>query len=191
MDKPTLVKSDVEIEGRVLSALSLAKVPVSLCQLNYVSQLDEWQLVIATSWYDSRGPRQAYSRVIEALEEAGVYQDVPIRRLFLKSPEDPTVKALEQELKSVSEGSVHIVQYGKAANGNRYSVIFAPYTGSGGAVPSRRFANREDLRRFLENDLYISRSSIDEALIELSRKASTSIFNVQLTRKDARRLGVA
>ncbi len=191
MDKATLVKSDLEMEGSVLSALSLAKVPVTLCQLNYVPQLDEWQLVIATPWYDTKGPRQAYARVIEVLQEAGIYQDVPIRRVFLKSPEDPSVKALERDLRGITEGAVHIVQYSKAPSNSRYSVIFAPYTGTGGAVPSRRFTNPEQLRHFLENDLYISRSSVDEALSELNRKASASILSVQLTRKDARRLGIA
>jgi len=190
VDKATLVKSDLETEGRVLSALSLAKVPVTLCQLSYVPRLDEWQLVIATPWYDTKGPHETYSRVIEILQEAGIYEEVPIRRVFLKSPQDLTVKALEQEVRVKTEGAIHIVQYGKTSRGDRYSVIFSPFAGPGGAVPSRRFVGADQLRAFLERDLHISRSSVDDALSELDRKLSASIFHVQLTRKEVRKLGL-
>ena len=190
MDKTALVRSDLEIEGQVLAALSIARVPVSLCQLNYVPQLDEWQLVIATPWYDTRGPRQAYSRVIEILQKAGIYEEVPIRRVFLQSPSDPTVKILEKDIVNKAEGTVHVVRYGQNNHSTYYSVIFTPFAGPGGAVPSRRFVGVEQLRIFLEKDLYISRSSVEEALSELNHKPSTLIFPVQLTRKELRRLGL-
>jgi hypothetical protein len=189
VDKATLVRSDLEIEGRVLAALSLARIPVTLCDLNYVPQLDEWQVVIATPWHDTKGPRETYARVIKALQEAAIYDQVPIRRIFLKSPDDPLVKSLEREIMAKSEGAVHILAENRNANTERrYSVIFAPFAGPGGAVPSRRFVGEDSLRGFLENDLYISRSSIDEAISELHRKGSTSLFNVQLTRKELRKL---
>ncbi len=190
MDKATLVKSDLEIEGRVLAALSSAKIPVTLSDLTYVPQLGEWQLIVATPWYDSKGPRESYTRVIKAFQNAGIYEDIPIRRLFLKSPADPLVKALERDVKIRTEGTIHIVRSSKA-QGYSYAVTFAPFTGPGGVVPARRFAGSDDLRSFLEDDLYISPSSIDEALLELERKGSASIFNVQLTRKELRKLSLA
>jgi hypothetical protein len=189
MDKTALVRSDLEIEGRVLAALSKAKIPVTLCDLNYVEPLQEWQLVIATPWYDSRGPRKSYDRVFQALQDAGIYKDVPIRRLSVTSPADPLVKALERDVK-LRTGTIHIVRSNKA-QGYSYAVTFAPFTGPGGVVPARRFAGSDDLRSFLEDDLYISPSSIDEALLELERKGSASIFNVQLTRKELRKLSLA
>lgn len=190
MDKATLVRRDLEIEGRVLSALSLAKIPLTLSDLNYVPQLDEWQLVIATPWFDSKGPRESYSRVIKALQNAGIYEAVPIGRLFLKSPADPLVKTLERDVKLRTEGTIHIVR-SKKAQGYSYAVTFAPFTGPGGAVPARRFAHIDDLRFFLEDELYISRSSVDEALREIERKSSASIFSVQLTRKELKKLALA
>jgi hypothetical protein len=190
VDKATLVRRDLEIEGRVLSALSLAKIPLTLSDLNYVPQLDEWQLVIATPWFDSKGPRESYSRVIKALQNAGIYEDVPIGRLFLKSPADPLVKTLERDVKLRTEGTIHIVR-SKKAQGYSYAATFAPFTGPGGAVPARRFAHIDDLRFFLEDDLYISRSSVDEALREMERKNSVSIFSVQLTRKELKKLALA
>jgi hypothetical protein len=188
VDKATLIRNDLEIEGRVLAALSLAKIPITLSDLNYVPQLDEWQFIIATPWYDSKGPRESYTRVFKALQDAGVYEDIPTRRLFLKSPTDPLVKALERDLKHKTEGSVHILGDKKFHAQRPYAVIFAPYSGPGGAVPARVFQDLNGLRSFLEDELYISRSSVDETLSELGRRGSASIFNVQLTRRELKRL---
>ena len=188
MDKATLVMNDLQIEVRVLAALSLAKIPLTLCDLSYVPQLGEWQLVIATPLYDTKGPHEANSRVVKALQDAGIYEDVPIRRLFVKSPEDPFVKSLEQDTKLKREGGIHILGDKKR---NTFAVFFAPFVGPGGAVPALHFVGEGKLREFLENDLHLSRSSVDEALSELERKGDASIFNVQLTRKEVKKLGLA
>lgn len=190
MDKKTLVRSDQDIEGLVLGALSRAKIPVTLCDWNYDPDLDEWQLILATPWHDSKGPREANSRVIKALQEAGIYQDVPIRRLFVKSPDDPLVQALQQEVKERTEGVIHISDYNGPSGSKGYFVIFAPFAGEGGAVPSRRLSGLEELSEFLAKRLHIQPSSIAEALAELSRRGSTSI-HVQLTTREAKKLGLA
>ena len=189
MDKTTLVRSDLDTQGRVLNALSQAKIPASLVDLNYVPQLDEWQLVIATRLYDEKGPQEAYSRVIKALQDVGIYEFIPIRRVFLKSPLDPSVKALEAEVKIKTEGEIYIFAVG--ARTAHYSVIFAPFAGPGGAVPSRRFDGLNNLQIFLEDDVGVSRSSVDEAVDELERNGSASIFRVQLTRREAKKIGLA
>ena len=71
MDQATLVKQDRLIEAQVLDALDRASIPVTLCEWNYVPQLEEWQLIIATPWYDSKRPRTAYRAVVDAFEKAG------------------------------------------------------------------------------------------------------------------------
>ncbi len=193
MDKATLVRSDLEIEGRVLEALSRVKIPVTLVDWNYVSEIDEWQLVVATPWYDSKGPLEAISRVIEALQDAGIYKEVPMLRLYVLSPSDSLVKTLQQEVKVRTEGAIHIVGHdrNRLDHEKQYSVVFAPFSGPGGAVPARRIAGLEGLRKFLEGRLHIGKTSVDEALLELRRKGHTSIFNVQLTNREAKRLGMA
>lgn len=190
MDKAALVGEDRETERLVLGVLTRAKIPVTLFDWDYVGELDEWQLVIATPWYDSKGPREAYSRIIKALEDAGVYRDVPISRVFVKSPEDPLVKALEREVKERREGAIHILG-DKGPHKKQYTVIFAPFTGRGGFVPARHLSGLEELREFLDRRLHIQRSSVEEALAQLARKGSASIFNVQLTSREAKRLGLA
>lgn len=174
-----------------MEALSRTKIPVTLCDWNYDPELDEWQLILATPWYDSKGPLQANSLVIKALQDAGIYQDAPIRRLSIRSPEDPLVKDLQHEAKERTEGSIHIVDYSSPSGNDEYSVIFAPYTGPGGAVPAKRLSGREELRKFLKNRLHIWPAVVDEALAELARKGNASIPQVQLTTREARRLGLA
>lgn len=191
MDKTALVRGDLEIGGLVLEALSRAKIPVTLCDWNFVPELDEWQLVIATPWYDSKGPREAYSRVIEALQDAEIYQHVPMRRVFVRGPEDPLVKALEREVKEWREGAVHILGDTGPQQKKHYAVIFAPFTGPGGAVPAKRLSGLEELREFLGNRLHIQRSSVDEAVAEVTRKGNASIPHVRLTPREAKRLGLA
>ena len=106
MDQEVLVRSDIEIRGRILDALNRTGIPVTLCEWQYVPQLGEWQLIVATPWYDGRGPRVTYDRIIKALQQMGVYEDVPLRRVFLKSPSDPIVKQLEIEVKNKTEGVI-------------------------------------------------------------------------------------
>jgi hypothetical protein len=182
-----VVKSDLDTQGRVLNALSQAKIPASLVDLDYVPQLDEWQLVIATRLYDDKGPQEAYSRVIKALA-VGIYEEIPIRRVFLKSPSDPSVKALEAEVKLKTEGEIYI--FVASAERYSYSVIFAPFSGPGGAIPSRRFDELNLLQTFLEDEVGVSRSFVADAIDELKRKGSASIFHVQLTRRKAKKLGL-
>lgn len=192
MDKATLVTKDHQILGLVQEALSRAKIPVTLVDWNYVSEIEEWHLVIATPLYDSKGPLAAVSRVIEALQRAGIYQEVPLLRLSVLSPNDAVVKALQRELKVRTEGTIAIVdmERDKLNHNKLYSVIFAPYTGPGGPVPARHLTGTEELRKFLEERLHIRKTAVEEALPELVRKGRVFIPNVQLTIKEAKRLGL-
>lgn len=191
VDQATLVKSDQDIEGRVMLALSRARIPVTLVDWTYVPQLDEWQLVIATLWHETKGPREAYLRIIAALQSEGIYEDVPIRRVFVRSPEDPFVKALEQEIRLRTEGVVFIDDHSSSGAMKEYSLVFAPFAGRRGAVPTVRRHGKEELRAFLENRLHIPRSRIEEAFLELDRKGRTFIPHVELTARQVRNLGFA
>lgn len=190
MDKATLVRKDVEVEGLVTGALSRQGVPINLVDWQYVPQLDEWQLVIATPLYDKYGPRNANAAVVTALQRERVYTEIPMRRIFVKSPQDPSVRALEKEARTLTEGTMHIVNFGTATSGD-YSVTYTPYAGRGGPIPGRRFRTLEDLRPFLEDELFIRPSTVEEAFSELQRIRSTSISNVSLTLRQAKKLGLA
>jgi len=139
MDQAVLVKSDRDIEARVLDALSRVRMPVTLLEWNYVPQLEEWQLILATPWHDSKGPRTTYQALVDALEKAGIYEQVPMRRVFVRSPNDPLVKALVQEAKDQTEGRVYILKHGDG-----YSLVFPAAIGivaGGGPIARRSFSS--------------------------------------------------
>jgi len=188
-----LVRSDIEVEGLVLDALSRARVPVTLCVWNYIPQLEEWQLVVASPWVDTRGPHEANGRILEALSDAGVYQSIPIRRLLVLSPQDPTARALERDVRVKTEGAIHIIREDQnhPTLGARYSVIFAPFAGPGGAIPAKKVFGDDLLRQFLGSQIGIPQTLIDDAIGELARKGNASIFHVQLTNREAKKLGLA
>lgn len=190
MDQTSLVNSDIEIEGKVISALSRAQIPVTAVDWNWVSQLDESQLIVVTPLVDTRGPRETYARILEALSVAGVYQSIPIRKLFVKSPDDPVAQKLIEELKRTSEGSIHIVSNPIANGGVQYGVVFAPYVGSGGPIPSQRLVGDAQLRVFLEKRLGIDPFVVNQTLAELAYRPSANIPHVRLSFRQARKLNL-
>jgi hypothetical protein len=185
MDQTLLVKNDRDVGAQVMEALSGSAIPVTLCEWNYVPQLEEWQLIIATPWYDSKGPRTTYRALVDALQKTGVYERVPMRRVFIRSPEDPLVKTLQREAKEQHQGSVHVLKHG-----SEYSLIFPPFYGAGGSVSARRFSSIEDLKQFLTDDLHLRRNSIDEAVDEIRRSGAGSIYPVTMTGRQAKKLGL-
>lgn len=190
MDQETLVETDVALAGRMLDALSRSPMPVSFFDWHYVPQLEEWQLLIATPWYDSKGPRLSWSALVEALQKAKIYEQVPTRRVFVKSPHDPLVKALEQEAREERQGFLHLVRAGAAGKDCSYSVIFAPITGGGGPVPAKRLANETDLESFLTTRLGLRKSAVADSLLEVKRRGTSSIFPVQLSLRELKKAGL-
>ena len=194
MDKEPLVRRDRHIEGLVLEAFNRGKLPVSLVTWSYDEEVGEWTLVVATPLYDSKGPLEANSQVIKALQKAGIYKTVPIRRVSVLSPKDPKVKTLGRNAKEkeITEGAIHIVVHDSGPQpGRSYAVVFAPFTGGGGAIPARHFTSLQELRQFLQEKVQLRISSIEEALDELARKRSASIFFVRITNKEAKKLGLS
>jgi len=119
----------------------------------------------------------------------GIYERVPMRRIIIKSPADPIVKALQQEVKEQKQGTAYVLKHG-----SEYSLIFPaafPLTGAGGPVPVARFATPEELRLFLARELHVRPSSIEDALDEVTHSGSASIYPVTLTSRDVKRLGLA
>ena len=191
MDQAPLVNNDIEVEAKVVSALSRADIPVTAVEWTWVPQLDEFQLVVVSRWVDERGPREVYIKILAALKDAGVYDSIPLRKLFVKGPNDPVAQKLIEEIKQVTEGSVHILKHRTRARTDEYSLVFAPYLGSGGSIPSKQLTSSDDLRHFLEKQLAIPGYVVDQALTELGQKDSTTIFNVQLSLRRARKLNLA
>ena len=188
MDKTALVRSDQELEGLIMEALSRIKMPVTVVRWTFVPELDEWRLIIATPWYDLKGPLATIRAAFDAFQKAGIYEDVPTRRVFFKSPNDNLVRTLEQE---TGEGTIHILRGNGSRDGTEYSVVFAPFLGQGGAIPARRFPGTHELRTFLVGTLHIRQRLVEEALDELEHTRSAAIYPVSLTERELKRAGLA
>jgi hypothetical protein len=187
MDQAVLVK-DRDIGAKVMEALNRANIPASFVDWTYVPELEEWQLIIASPWFDSKGPLTTNRALVDAFQKANIYEDVPMRRVFLRSPSDPLVKRAERKAKVNNEGFLHILRH-EARNTPTYSVVFAPTAGPGGAVPARRISSLDELKIFLTEDLGLRLSAVDEALDELKRKGASSIFPVSLTTRQMKKHG--
>lgn len=191
MDKTAMVKSDQEIEGLVMEALSRIKMPVNLVSSNYAPQLDEPQLIIATPWYDTKGPLATIRAVYDAFKKAGIYDEVPPRRVVIKSPNDSLIRTLEQEFSAEREGTIHLLRERGSGKGAEFSVVFAPFLGQGGFVPSKRFPEIQELRNFLLNTLHIRSRLVEDALEELVSSRSASIYPVSLKERELKKAGLA
>lgn len=153
--------------------------------------------------------------VNHALRKAQVFDDIPMRRIFLRSPKDRVLMELERDSRAVPReafrvvnaeiagnfvddaylysGSIHIVRTAssKGVAPGKYSIIYTPYTGTGGAAPSVQFDETDAVREFLTRRIRIQPSIVEKSLSDLSSDGSTSIPNVQLGLGELRRLGLA
>ena len=211
MATATLVNSDIEIGRRIVGALTRAGIPVSVYLWAFVPQLEEWQFMIATPLVDAKGPLSAYGEVNKALQKEGIFEDTPLRRIFLKSPSDPVLKSLEKQSRAVPRESFRVINQQIAGNfvedayvysgsiditesqnipggipPSTYYVTYAPYSGPGDATVMVNGA--ENVRELLVSKLLIRPDVVESALKELSSKRRVSIPNVQLRPRELRRL---
>jgi hypothetical protein len=213
MATATLVNSDIEIGRRIVATLTRANIPVTVYLWAFVPQLQEWQLIVGTPLVDNKGPLAAYAEVNRTLRKEGLFDDVPLRRIILRSPNDRVLKSLEKESRAVPHevfrvvnapiagnfvedaylytGFIHIVRLQGRADQSIYSVIYAPYGGPGGVVPSRKMEGDEALRSFLADRLHIDQEWSGLALRSLDERGSASIPNVEFKGGDLKRLGLA
>jgi hypothetical protein len=210
MATATLVNNDIEIGRRIVAALTRASIPVTVYLWAFIPQLQEWQFMVATPLVDTKGPLAAYGEVNRALQKEGVFEDVPLRRIFLKSPNDRILKSLEKESRAIPQETFRVVNEQIAGNfvedayvysgsldisesenhggmaPSTYWVTYAPYAGPGDATwPIRGL---DSLRELLVSKLRISRAIVESALKDVSTNKRASIPNLQLRARDLKRL---
>jgi hypothetical protein len=209
MATTTLVNSDIEIGRQIVTALTRAKIPVAVYLWAFVPQLQEWQFIIATPLVDTKGPLAAYGEVNKVLRREGLFDDTPLRRIFLRSPNDRVLKSLEKESRVLPQESFRIVNEHIAGNfvedaylytgsihvlrdQNKYLVVYAPYSWNRGENAGRALPldSMADVKEFLETKVKVPHKTMDPALRELDERGGVSIPNVQLKPHDLRRLGL-
>jgi len=210
MATAALVNRDIEIGRRIIAALTRASIPVTVYLWAFVPQLEEWQFMVATPLVDTKGPLAAYGEINKVLQKEGIFEDVPLRRIFLRSPNDRVLKSLERQSKSVPNedfrsvnapiagrfvedaylytGSVHVL---KGEPPDEYMLVYAPYSGRSAAKPAVVLESIDDVREFLDKKLRIRKDALESALKELNERGGVSIPNIQLKPHDLKRLRLA
>ncbi len=213
MATTALVGSDIEIGRRIVAALTRAAIPVTIYLWAFIPQLQEWQLIVATPLVDSKGPLAAYGEVNKALQKEGVFDDVPLRRIFLKSPNDQVLKSLEKESRAVPQeafrvvneqiagnfvedayvygGSIFIVKvdHSRPDPHEYYSVMYTPRSGLRPPAPPLR-KTIEEVRQFLEEGVRMDKHSVDLQIAKL-RAGQSALIPVSLAPNQLRNLGLA
>jgi hypothetical protein len=213
MATAALVNNDIEVGRRIVAALARAAIPVTIYLWAFIPQLQEWQFMIATPLVDTKGPLAAYGEVNKALQREHIFDDAPMRRIFLRSPNDRVLKSLERESRAVPHeafrvvneqiagsfvedaylyrGFIQINQLQGKTNSPVYSVFYAPHEGPGGFVPGRKISGIDQLTHFLEISLHLSQTAIQSALRSLEAHGSATVANIELKNKDLKRLRLA
>jgi hypothetical protein len=166
--------------------------------------------MVATPLVDTKGPLAAYGEVNRALQKEGVFEDVPLRRIFLKSPNDRVLKSLEKESRAIPQEAFRVVNEQIAGNfvedayvytgsiditesenhggtaPSSYWVTYAPYSGPGDATWAVK--GLDDLRALLLSKLQVDAGLVETVLRELSLRKRASVPNLQLRAKDLKRL---
>ncbi len=172
-------------------------------------QIDEWQFFVATPLVDSKGPRSAYEQVLKSLRDyEGIDAELPWRRIFLKSPKDPTLRMLEKQSRILPHDQFSVVNapiagsfiedvyvYGSAiiieseniprGSPSAYYVTYAPYSGSGD--PTWIVTGLDHLTQLLSR-LHLNQDVVESVIEELSAKKKAFIPNVRLRAQDLKRL---
>jgi hypothetical protein len=71
MDKTLLVGPDLETGRRILKALDEADIKISVALWGFLSQYEDWRLILASRQLDTAGIGGAYSLVFKTLKKAG------------------------------------------------------------------------------------------------------------------------
>jgi hypothetical protein len=216
MDKTTLVESDIRLGNQIIAHLGAAGVDIEDALWVYSPQIEEWRLFIASGLVDKSGPIAAYDALLRALRQGGMLDKVPYRRISLLSPADPMFAKLRfafglrkkqasglpkkqgfegvglrtPEEAYVYEGSIHILRVDRPNRVASYLVMFAPYRGPGGAMPTRELAGEQELQQFLVKEVAVLETIGQNVIGELKLRGSATIDRIRAKEKELKRWGL-
>lgn len=214
MATAALVNHDIEVGRRIVATLTRASIPVTVYLWAFNPEREGWQFIVATPLVNSKGPLDAYNEVNRALQRGGIIDDITRTTVYLRSPNDRVLKALEKESRAVPHetfrvvnapiagsfvedayvygGSIFIVKAGSSRPDPReyYSVIYSPRSGPRPPASPLRFEGIDGVRQFLEEGLRMDKHTADPQIARLSAEQST-LIPVSLTPAQLRSLGLA
>ena len=89
-----LVDREIEDGERLVSKLDEEGFPLDAALWLYLSDLNEWRLMIASPWVDSKGPKATYARIDQVLQELRPEIGIPFAGISVVPPNDRLISAL-------------------------------------------------------------------------------------------------
>jgi hypothetical protein len=95
MDKAAMVNVDIDRGAEVLDALDRAKVKVAVAAWMYLSEYEDWRLILSARQFDALDIRDAYGLLHDSLAAAGLTRrNTPT--IMILPLTDPSIKALRR-----------------------------------------------------------------------------------------------
>ena len=95
MDKTAMVSIDLSQGSEILEALERAHVKVSVALWMFLSEFEDWRLVVSSRQFDTADPRDAYRLLHDSLSRAEVaMKKTPAIMIFPTS--DPFIRELRR-----------------------------------------------------------------------------------------------
>lgn len=117
MATQSLLNSHIEQGGRTLTTLDAAGLDIRAAFWIFDEDAQAWRYSIAEPEVDVRGPRAVYEKIAAALN--GNSDVVPLRDIYLVSPNDPLVTLAEKVVSTPGRGVSGISFTGNVVMGNR------------------------------------------------------------------------
>ncbi len=100
MDNTILVTSNIEAGQKIVEKLDEGDFKPTAAFWFYVSDLKEWQLMLASNFVDQKGPLASYKYVQEKLMEIFPDISVSIINIVLLSPQNELIKLFQTVIRT-------------------------------------------------------------------------------------------
>jgi len=100
MDKKTLVNIDIEEGKKLLEILDNSSIKITNAFWFYLTDIEEWRLMLVTKLIDQVGPQKAYTILLENTNKHKDTIDIPLEAITIISPNDPLNLLLKSAIKT-------------------------------------------------------------------------------------------
>lgn len=95
MDRKILVEKDIKEGKRLIETLDEARFGVTAALWFYLTDSEEWRLLIASPYKEKNGPKKAYSFIQGELEKLTPSIDISLKDISVLSPNHNLIKLLK------------------------------------------------------------------------------------------------
>lgn len=100
MAKAALVSADQDAGSKLIRALDAAQFPVQAALWLYSSEDGGWRFIIASSFVDERGKRQAYRRIQKELRGSKDHIELSLQDVSVISPTEDLIVSLRSAFRT-------------------------------------------------------------------------------------------